>query len=150
MILLCWLVHPSLSRPYGFWSLSWKLTFWLVLVSTRPLLKYWFPLIILRNIYNRAFIFYMLIGLDIDMIPIDNELIISKVKVIRISFVKIWFLLIILRTFYHRAFIYHINNCLVKGLTLIDFIFLRSKVKVTRVNLDYAKKNDVLPTILSN
>jgi len=92
----------------------------------------------------------MLIGLDIDMIPIDNELIISKVKVIRISFVKIWFLLIILRTFYHRAFIYHINNCLVKGLTLIDFIFLRSKVKVTRVNLDYAKKNDVLPTILSN
>ena len=37
----------------------------------------------MRTIYHRALIFYMLIGLDGDMTPIDIELKRSKVKVRR-------------------------------------------------------------------
>jgi len=42
----------------------------------------------LRTIYDIAFIFHMLIGLYKDMTYIDIEVIRSKVKVRRITFVK--------------------------------------------------------------
>ena len=47
-----------------------------------------FLIIILRTIYQLAFIFHMLIGLKRDMTHIDIEVIRSKVKVRRITFVK--------------------------------------------------------------
>jgi len=45
-------------------------------------------IIILRTIYHIAFIFHMLIGLDKDLTHIDIEVIISKVKVRRVTYVK--------------------------------------------------------------
>jgi len=48
----------------------------------------WFLLIILRNIYHIDFIFYMLIGLGRNMTQIDIDVIRTKVKVKRITFVK--------------------------------------------------------------
>jgi len=38
-------------------------------------MKTWFPLIILRTFCYRASIFYMMIGLDGDMTPVDTEII---------------------------------------------------------------------------
>ena len=49
----------------------------------------------------------MLIGLDGDMTSIDIEVIRSKVKFRRITFVKKIVSLIILRIDYHRVFIIH-------------------------------------------
>jgi len=73
----------------------------------------------------------MLIGLGRDMTHIDTELIRSKVKVRRITFVKKWFLLIILRTVYHRAFIFHMLIGLGEDMSPDVFMFTRSNVKVT-------------------
>ena len=53
-----------------------------------PLIKKWINLIFLKTFYLRAIIFHMLIGLDRDMPPIDIQLIRSKVKVRRITFVQ--------------------------------------------------------------
>jgi len=82
--------------------------------------------------YSRAFKFHRPIGLDGDIAPTDIEVIRSKAKVRRITFVTKWFPLIILRTGYHRAFIFQFANLSWLGLTPINFVF-RGRVNVTRV-----------------
>jgi len=81
----------------------------------------WFPLIILRTVYQRAFIFRMLISLGEDMTPIDLGFTRLKVKVTRFLFVKQWFPLIILRNIYHRAIIFHILIGLCDAITPYGF-----------------------------
>ena len=68
----------------------------------------------------------MLIDLDGDMTPIDNEVIRSKVKVRRIT-------VVLLRTVCHRAFIFHMIIGPGECLTPIDFVYFGGRVKVTRV-----------------
>jgi len=80
----------------------------------------------MRTIYQRVFIFHMLIGLDKDMTRI--EIIRSKVKVRRITFVKKTFPVIILKTVYHTAFI-HVLIGHGEGLIPINFVFFTSRVK---------------------
>ena len=92
----------------------------------------WFPLIILRIIFHRAFKLHMLISLGKNMTPIDFGFTRSTVKVTRVFFVKQWFLLIILRNIYHRAVIFHMLLGLGNAMTPYDFWFTRFKVKVTR------------------
>jgi len=77
----CWLI---LVMPWPFW-------FWIQRPRSQGSLKNMytcFLINILRTIYHIAFIFHMLIGLDRDMTHIDIEVIRSKVKVRRITFVK--------------------------------------------------------------
>jgi len=50
--------------------------------------KKWFPLIFLRNVYHRAFIFHLQIGLGEGMAPIDFGFTRSNVKVTVVTFVK--------------------------------------------------------------
>ena len=89
-------------------------------------------LIILRNIYNRAIIFHVLIGFGDSIAHYDFGFTRLKVKVTNVTRKNMYicFLLIILRTIYHIAFIFHMLIVLDRDMTHINIEFIRSKIKV--------------------
>ena len=91
----------------------------------------WFPIVVLKTIYHRAFIFHILIGLGKDKTRTDFGFTNSRTH--GSLLLKKWFPFIFLRTIYHRAFISHMLIGLGEYITCIDFGFTRSKVKFTRV-----------------
>jgi len=104
---------------------------WSKIKVTRVLyVKQWFLLIILRNIYHRAVIFNMLLGLGDAMTPYDFGF--TRLRSL-VKNVYTCFLIIILRTIYHIAFIFHMLIGLNRDQTHIDIEVIKSKVKVRRI-----------------
>jgi len=97
------------------------------------LFKKWFPLIILRTVYHRCFIFHMPIGLGEGFTFIYCVFFRSKVKATKVTFVKKCFPLILLITIYHKVSICNVLIVLRENKTPFDVGFTRSKGKVTMV-----------------
>ena len=104
---------------------------------------------VLRTIYHRAIIFYVMIGFHQNMTTIDSEFIRSKVKVTMFMFVQNGFRLgpTILRIIQLSAFIFHMLISLIDS---IDIEFTWSKVKVIRIKFVKKTVNIVLTYYLEN